>query len=44
MTDEEFKETQETLRDKIIELNDLQNRYRKETGRDYVISGPLKGE
>jgi len=36
MTDKEFKQLKVDLEIKISELNELQKKYRKETGHDFV--------
>ena len=40
MDDREFSLLQDALHKNIVEGNELQKLHRKETGRDYVISGP----
>ena len=41
MNDKEFQQLRRQIHKKMVELLVLQRLHRNETGRDYVISGPL---
>ena len=41
MTDQEFKELQEDIRDKKLALNALQEIHFKETGRYFIAGQPI---
>lgn len=41
MTDKEFKELRLLIEKKMLELNRLQDKYRKETGRNFILGQPI---
>jgi len=41
MTGYEFEQLRRQIHKKMAEIIELQKLHRRETGRDYVISGPL---
>ena len=44
MDDKDFRDLQNELHRLIIKLNRLQALHRRETGRDYEISGPMEDD
>ena len=41
MNDKEFEQLRSTIQSLMLFLNDLQKLHREQTGKDFVISGPV---